>query len=82
MPTYTSTLPSEILKSLSEAAKELKIPKNRIIERALDLYLHEYKRAQYIESFKKANEDKDLMAIAEQGMSDYLSQLTSWDEAR
>ena len=80
MSTYTSTLPDKLLFDLSSASKEFKIPKNRIIEKALSIYLHELKRAAYIQSFKRASNDPDNLVIAEEGMTDYLQQLNDWDE--
>lgn len=55
------------------------MPKNKIIEKALSLYLDHLNRAEYIKSYKQMQEDRDLLAIAEEGMSDYLKQLQ--DEA-
>ena len=75
MTTFTSTLPDEILQQLSEKAKALSLTKNKIIERALSIYLDQLNRAEYINSYKRAAKDDNLMAIAEEGMEDYLQQL-------
>lgn len=80
MPTYTSTLPSKIIEELGALSEQLKMPKNKIIEKALTIFLDQYKRAQYIESFKRAATDMDLLSMAEEGMGEYLSQIDSWDE--
>ncbi len=79
MATFTSTLPDSLLKSLEEKAKELQLPKNKIIEKALSIYLDHLNRASYVKSFKKMAADTDLISIAEEGMSDYYKQLE--DEA-
>ena len=73
--TFTSTLPDDLSHQLNEKAKSLALPKNKLIERALRLYLEHLDRAEYIESYKKAAGDKDIVAIAEEGMADYLKQL-------
>lgn len=80
MPAYTSSLPYELLAQLKYFAEELGVPKNRIIERALSVYLKELDKAAYAKSFQSARGDRDLLSIAEEGMTDYLSQLDSWDE--
>lgn len=72
MATFTSSLPEPLLKKLSLVAKELQLPKNRLIEKALEVYLDQIERAQYVKSYKKAGEDMEIMAVAEEGMKDYL----------
>ncbi len=75
MATFTSTLPDSILQELSEKAKKLSLPKNKIIERALSIYLDQLNKAEYINSYKRAENDADITIIAEEGMIDYLQQL-------
>jgi len=75
MTTFTSTLPEEIFKKLNEMAVKLSIPKNKIIEKALKIYLDQLSRAEYIKSYKDAADDTDILVIAEEGMEDYLKQL-------
>ena len=75
MATFTSTLPDNLLKLLSQKAKALSLPKNKLIESALTLYLEHLEKAEYIKSYKAATEDKDTLSLAEEGMADYLNQL-------
>lgn len=75
MTTFTSTLPDELIKNLNEMAGKLAIPKNKIIEKALKIYLDQLSRAEYIKSYKLASEDENIIEIAEEGMVDYLKQL-------
>ncbi|MBN2175662.1 MAG: ribbon-helix-helix domain-containing protein [Bacteroidales bacterium] len=75
MTTFTSTLPDEIIKQLNEMSGKLAIPKNKIIEKALKIYLDQLVRAEYIKSYSTALEDQDILTIAEEGMADYLKQL-------
>lgn len=82
MSTFTSSLPDDLLKRLNEAAQKLNLPKNRILERALEIYLDQLNKAEYIRSYKKAAQDKDILVVAEEGMADYLTQLQQQDEAR
>lgn len=76
MATYTSSLPDELLDKLSKVAKELKMPKNKLIEKALQLYLEEIKRAKYVKSFQRANNSKEILDMAEEGMADYFKMIT------
>lgn len=75
MATFTSTLPDDLLQLLNEKAKALSLPKNRLMENALRLYLEHLEKAEYIKSYKKAANDADILSIAEEGMTDYLNQL-------
>ena len=75
MRTFTSSLPDDLLEQLSLKAKELSVPKNTLIERALRIYLEQLNRAAYIKSYRQMSEDTDIKQIAEEGMADYLSQL-------
>lgn len=75
MATFTSSLPDNLLELLEKKAKELSLPKNKLIEKALSLYLEHLNRAEYIKSYKKMAHDSDLLLLAEEGMSDYLAQM-------
>jgi predicted transcriptional regulator len=82
MANYTSSLPDHVLFKLKEIAQKLNVPKNQIIERALEKYLTEVERQLYIRSFKQISADNDILAIAEEGMEDYITALEDWDEKR
>jgi metal-responsive CopG/Arc/MetJ family transcriptional regulator len=75
MSTYTSTLPDDLLEQLAEKAKKLSVPKNKLIEAALRIYLEHLNKAEYIKSYKTATTDSDMVSLAEEGMADYLNQL-------
>ena len=75
MSTFTSSLPDDLLQSLAQKAKELSVPKNTLIERALSIYLEQLNRAAYLKSYKQMAADTDLQMLAEEGMAEYLSQL-------
>ena len=68
-------MPDKLLELLATKAKALSLPKNKLIEAALTLYLEHLEKAEYIKSYKKAADDREIQAIAEEGMEDYLSQL-------
>jgi predicted transcriptional regulator len=79
MATFTSSLPDDLLDKLSDAAKNLKLPKNKIIEKALSIYLRELDKAAYVKSYKRAGKDPDMIMMAEEGMADYFKQLEDLD---
>lgn len=79
MATFTTSLPDELLAKLAEQAKKLAMPKNKLIEQALNLYLEHLKRSAYVKSYKTAAEDENILLMAEEGMADYLKQIE--DEA-
>lgn len=76
MTTFTSTLPQDLLLDLQETSDRLKIPKNKLIERALRIYLDQLNKVEYVKSYKKAGKDADIMSIAEEGMEDYFQQIS------
>ena len=74
MATFTSTLSDNLLQQLAEKAAALNVPKNKIIETALRVYLEHLEKAEYIKSYKQASGDKEMLQLAEEGMEYYLSQ--------
>ncbi|RJE74042.1 ribbon-helix-helix domain-containing protein [Reichenbachiella sp. MSK19-1] len=82
MTTFTSSLPDSLLQRLNDTAQKLKLPKNKLIEKALDIYLDQINRAEYVSSYKLAGQDQDTILIAEEGMIEYMTQLSDTDETR
>ena len=82
MATFTSTLPELLWVELNQKATELGVPKNKLLEKALRLYLDHLNKASYQRSYKKMAVDTDLITLADEGMEDYLKQLRTEDEAR
>ncbi|WP_026452492.1 CopG family transcriptional regulator [Aequorivita capsosiphonis] len=79
MATFTSSLPDKLLNDLAKAATDLKLPKNKIIEKALKIYLEQLERAAYIKSYKRMAKDEDMLLMAEEGMADYLKTLEEFE---
>nr|MBI1287360.1 CopG family transcriptional regulator [Flavobacteriales bacterium] len=75
MATFTTTLPNDLLDLLSQKADEYHLAKNKLIEKALRVYLEQLTRAEYVKSYKRAANDSDALLMAEEGMADYLRQL-------
>jgi hypothetical protein len=82
MATFTSTLPELLWVELNQKATELGVPKNKLLEKALRLYLDHLNKASYQRSYKKMAVDTDLITLAEEGMEDYLKLLRTEDETR
>lgn len=80
MAEFSSTLPDDLLKLLSDKAEALSVPKNELLEKALRLYLQYLDKAEYVKSYQRAAKDADVISIAEEGLIDYLKNLE--DEAR
>lgn len=75
MTTFTSTLPEDLLAKLNDMATRLSMPKNKLIEKALTIYLDQLNRAEYVKSYKEASEDENIIIMAEEGMEEYLKQI-------
>lgn len=75
MTTYTSSLPDSLFKKLADVAMHYGLAKNKIIEKALTIYLDQLNRAEYVKSYKLAGKDEEIIAVAEEGMEYYLANL-------
>lgn len=70
--TFTSSINTKVMKRLRGYSDKYKLPKNKIIETALNRYFDELKRSEYVDSFKRANKDPEMLEMAEGGLEDYL----------
>jgi predicted transcriptional regulator len=75
MATFTSSLPDDLLNELASTAKRLKLPKNKLIEKALSFYLRELDRAAYANSYKRMANDPNMLAMAEEGIEEWFKDL-------
>lgn len=73
--TYTSTLPENLMKWVNTIAKKHKTTKKHIIIEALLNYRQQINKAELAKTFKKAATDKEIIAMAEEGLQDYIDQL-------
>ncbi len=80
MQVFTSSLPDTLFALLSEKAQELNVPKNKIIEKALSLYLEQLNKAAYIKTYRQMAADTDILQLAEEGMAAYYKQINSLDK--
>jgi len=82
MITFTSTLPEDVIAKLNKLSATLKVPKNKIIERALNRYIEQVERQMFIKSYQDLADDPDIFNVAEEGIEDYEAALKKWDETR
>lgn len=75
MITYTSTLPENLMSWLKNTAQEQKTTKKQIIVEALNNFRQHLKKQKLADTFKKAAKDKEIIAMAEDGLDDYIEQL-------
>jgi len=75
MATFTSSLPQELLDKLAKTATELKIPKNKLIQKALEYYLEKLDKASFLNSYKNMADDPEHLLLAEEGIEDWFQML-------
>lgn len=63
------------MEEVAEYAIKKNVSKNKVIEIALKKLFEEEMKKELQETFKLANEDKELLQLAESGLGDYLEQL-------
>lgn len=71
----TKNLSLDLKESIEKYARKLNISEEQIIEKAIKEMIIKLRKAEYIESFKKANNDKEMLSMAEMGLDDYLNLL-------
>jgi hypothetical protein len=76
--TFTSSINNSLIKKLNDCSQKYNVPKNKIIENALDRYFESLKRAEYVKSFQKAKSDPEMLEMAEDGLSDFLKILEKY----
>lgn len=75
MAAFTTTLPDALLKQLSEKSTLLSMPKNKLLENALQFYLEHLEIAEYAKSHQQAAKDEGVLILADEGLKEYLKQL-------
>ncbi|MGJ8666941.1 MAG: ribbon-helix-helix domain-containing protein [Patiriisocius sp.] len=80
MATFTSSLPDELLEKLSKEAKSLKVPKNKLIQKALEFYLEKLDKAAFLKSYKMTADDPELALLAEEDIEEWFRTLDELDK--
>lgn len=76
---YTSSLNDSLMKKLKEYSDKYKMPKNKIIENALNNYFEAIKKAEYERSFKIAAKDPEMIKMAEEGLDDFIEMIKRYE---
>lgn len=79
MATFTSSLPDSLLENLAKMAKELNVPKNKIIQKALEKYLEQLDKAAFAKSYKKMANDPEMTALAEEGIEEWFRMIEEYE---
>ena len=74
--TFTNNMSSDLIQWMKKYSASQKLTRRAVLERALTEFRKSVRRKEYASSFKKASLDKDIKNMAEDGMGDYLQQLT------
>ena len=73
--TYTGSLPVQLKNAVEVYAIRHKISIDKVIETALKKFLLEKRKNNYIKTFIKANNNSEMISMADWGLKDYLNQL-------
>lgn len=80
MVKYTLSLTEDTFEKLNEMANRFQIHKNELINKALVNYLEVLDQQMFIASFREMVGDKEMVVLAEEGISDYLYQLSDFEK--
>lgn len=75
---FSSTMPIELMEQLTWFSTRQKVAKNKIIELALASWFEAQKKAALAAMFQDVENDPEILAMAEDGLSDLAKML---DEA-
>lgn len=73
---FTNKMSLNLMNWLQEHSEKTKKSKREILETALNKYRHETIQKDLTEDFKRAKKDKEMMALADEGLNEYEEQLT------
>jgi len=72
---YTSSLSTSLFHWLDVFTKKTGLTKKEIIEKALLDYQKKLKKEELSKTFQKAKNDQEIIAMAGEGMDDYLNRI-------
>ena len=77
--TFTSNLSPNLMNWITTYSKKQSSTKREVIEQAIVMYKEYVTKKDMEQSFKKAAKDKEIIKMAEEGISDYEAQLKKWN---
>ena len=74
--TFTNNMSSDLMQWMEKYSASRKLTRRAVIETALTEFRKRVRQKEYTESFKRASLDPEMKNMAEEGLGDYLEQLT------
>ncbi|MEK9184973.1 MAG: hypothetical protein AAB866_02295 [Patescibacteria group bacterium] len=74
--TFTNNMSSDLMQWMEKYSISQKLTRRAVIEKALNDLRKSVRQKEYAESFKRASLDSEMKSMAEEGLGDYLEQLT------
>lgn len=74
--TFTNNMSFDLMQWMEKYSAKEQLTRRAIIEAALTEFRKGVRRREYAESFKRASLDPEMKSMAEEGLGDYLEQLT------
>lgn len=74
--TFTNNMSPELMNWMEQYSVRHKLTRRAIIEKALNDLRKSSRQKEYAESFKRTSLDPEMKSMAEEGLGDYLEQLT------
>ncbi len=78
--TFTNNMSPDLMQWMEKYSIRKKLTRRAIIETALIEFRKSIRRREYANSFKMASFDPEMKDMAEEGLGDYLKQLTHLDK--
>jgi len=78
--TFTNNMSSDLMQWMEKYSTKEKLTRRAVIEKALNEFRKSVRRKEYADSFKRASLDLEMKDMAEEGLEDYLKQLTRLDK--
>ena len=78
--TFTNNMSSDLMQWIKKYSIREKLTRRAVIEKALNDLRKSTRQKEYADSFKRASLDLEMKNMAEEGLGDYLEQLTRLDK--
>ncbi|MBI5798564.1 MAG: hypothetical protein HZB10_01365 [Candidatus Yonathbacteria bacterium] len=78
--TFTNNMSADLMEWLEKYSAHHKVTRRAILEKALNEFRKSARKREYAQSFKKASLDSEIKSMSEDGLGDYLKQLSHFDK--
>jgi len=76
---FTSSIDNSLMQKLRKYSDKYKMPKNKIIETALNNYFEQLKKAEYAQAFRKEKGNPEMIELVEAGLDDFLKMIERFE---